>query len=390
MSATLSRLLALKTLILAGAAAYSMSTLFSAMKPIVLTRTAEQLGLSDGLASLIAAMPFVGIASAALLAAPLVTRLSLTQLTCTFGALLIAAELVSAQAFESVPVTLLLQFLAGLSVGILMGATSKVIATSDSADEVFGVVDMTAVLLMSVMISTVSIAVEYNGLEGAYLAAAGISALFALLMLAHRSPAPTPIASDSPTLEPLHVGIRELSVVAMAVTFVTFSGVGFAYMFTIAKDLGMGYAVAGEQIGWLLFASAFACLAGGWCSARFGPARPLAAAFITCAVGWLIASTTQSQIIYIAALVPAVFSLQFCFPVLLALSGSLDRDGRWAAIATPVQTSGFAWAAILAGQVVGVWGTQVIGIVTSAGMAICLALLWLSREKTPAQLARAT
>ncbi len=357
-----------------------MSTLFSAMKPLVLTRSAEQLGLGEGLSAVIAAMPFVGIASAALLAAPLVTRLSLTQLTIVFGGLLIGAELLSAQAFESIPTTLLLQFLAGLSVGILMGATSKVIATSDSADEIFGVVDMTAVLLMSVMVSGVSIAVENYGLRGAYLAAAGISALFALLMLAHGSPAPIQDNRSKHAIAPLHVGLRELSVVAMAVTFVTFSGVGFAYMFTIARDLGMGYAVAGEQIGWLLFASAFACLAGGWCSARFGPTRPLAVAFFACAAGWLTASTTDSPLIYIAALVPAVFSLQFCFPVLLALSGSLDSEGRWAAIATPVQTSGFAWAAILAGQVVGIWGTQVIGIVTAIGMAICLVLLFFSRR----------
>lgn len=372
--------MAFKTLILAGAAAYSMSTLFSAMKPIVLTRTAEQLGLGEGLSALVAAMPFVGIACAALIAAPLVTRLSLAQLTLAFGGLLVATEVVSAQVFESVLTTLLLQFLAGLSVGILMGATSKVIATSNSADEIFGVVDMTAVLLMSAMVSGVSLAVESYGLQGVYFAAAGIGTVFTLLMLAHRAPAPAQRRQGAHPVLPLHVSTRELSVVAMAVTFVTFSGVGFAYMFTIARDLGMGYAVAGEQIGWLLFASAFACLAGGWCSARFGPTRPLAAAFVTCAAGWLIASHTTSPSIYVAALVPAVFSLQFCFPVLLALSGSLDSEGRWAAIATPVQTSGFAWAAILAGQVVGIWGTQVIGIVTAIGMAICLVLLFFSRR----------
>jgi nitrate/nitrite transporter NarK len=72
----------------------------------------------------------------------------------------------------------------------------------------------------------------------------------------------------------------------MGVLFVTSSGMGFAFMFTIALDLGMEYSSAGSFIGGLVLVSALACQAGGWCGARFGPRRPLAFAFVTCAVGW--------------------------------------------------------------------------------------------------------
>lgn len=376
-----SRLWPARTLVLAGAAAYSMSTLFSAMKPLVLTAYTTEQGFSDALSAFIAAMPFVGIACAALVAAPIATRLSMRALTVLFGGTLIATELLTSLTVASAGIVLALQFLAGLSVGALMGATSAVIARGDNSDEIFGVVDMVAVLLMSVMVSAMSIAVDREGLAGAFRLAAGISALFALIMLADNSPSARSLGLGSVNASanaPLHIGFRELSVVTMAVLFVTASGMGFAYMFTIAADLGLSYEAAGQQIGVLLFVSAFACLAGGWCSARFGPYRPLGFAYATCAIGWWVATHTSSPIIYIAALVPAIFALQFCFPVLLALSGSLDENGRWAAIATPVQTSGFAWAAIAAGLVVQAWDIQALGVATAVGMTACLVLLWLA------------
>jgi hypothetical protein len=82
------------------------------------------------------------------------------------------------------------------------------------------------------------------------------------------------------------------------------------------------------------------------------------------------------------ALVPAIFSLQFNFPILLALSGSLDAEGRWAAIATPLLMSGFAWAAIVAGAIVSVWGIPALATATGLGLLICLLLLIPSREAT--------
>ena len=61
------RIFQFPTLLLAGASAFSMSTLFSAMKPVLLTRYVEQAGFSESLAGLVVAMPFVGIALSSLL-----------------------------------------------------------------------------------------------------------------------------------------------------------------------------------------------------------------------------------------------------------------------------------------------------------------------------------
>lgn len=368
------------TLFIAGAAAFSMSTLFSAMKPIMLTRFVEQVQTSDTLASVIAATPFIGIAAAAIVAPWFAQRFSLRTLVVGFGALLVGVEVLTAFQFRTVALVLPAQFLGGVAVGVLMGATSQRIAVTPVADQLFGVVDMTAVLLMSFMVTGVGMAVNSGGLQSGYLLAGLLSAVFALCMLGYHSArgqsrAETLSAAAAGARAPLHIGVREISVVAMGVLFVTSSGMGFAYMFTMARNLGMDYAVAGQQIGALLFVSAFACAAGGWCSARFGPYRPLACAYIACALGWWLAVHTQSPVVFIAALVPAVFALQFSFPVLVALSGSLDAQGRWAAVATPLLTSGFAWAAITAGQVVERAGIAALAVATAIGMALCLALL---------------
>jgi hypothetical protein len=86
-------------LLVAGAAAYSMSTLFSAMKPVLLTRSVEEAGFSESLAGLVVAMPFVGIALASLLTRFFVNHLTITQLSLVFGAMLVGGELVSALYF---------------------------------------------------------------------------------------------------------------------------------------------------------------------------------------------------------------------------------------------------------------------------------------------------
>ena len=146
---------------------------------------------------------------------------------------------------------------------------------------------------------------------------------------------------------------------------------------TMARDLGMSYERAGTQIGILLFLSAFACQLGGWASAKYGHSRPLAGAFVVCAIGWFVAINTPHPTIFLA-----VFSLQFNFPILLALAGSLDRHGQWAAIATPLLVSGFAWAAIVAGVIVDRWSVQALAVATAGGMTICLILLQFTRART--------
>ena len=348
------------------------------MKPVLLTRFVEEAGFSESLAGLIVAMPFVGIAVASLLAHYLVNHLSMKQMSLIFGGALVAAELASALLFENSNVVLLAQLTGGISVGILMGATSRIVATTDTPDEIFGFVDMTAVFLMSFMIAGVGFAVGIFGLQGGYLFAAAIAFIFALLMLVYRESEELIVEHRKPA-QPLEITIRPVAVILMGMVFVTGSGLGFAFMFTIALSLGMDYASAGSFIGILLLVSALACQLGGWASAKFGPYRPLAGAFVACAIGWYVAINATSAIVFMVALVPAIFSLQFNFPILLALSGSLDNDGQWAAIATPLLTSGFAWAAIAAGTIVTRWDVAALSIATIFAMSICFLLLIPSR-----------
>ncbi|MEM6818733.1 MAG: MFS transporter [Pseudomonadota bacterium] len=363
-------------LLLAGAAAYSMSTLFSAMKPVLLTRFVDENGWSDALAGLAVAMPFVGIALAAFVAPAASRRYALRTLALALGSVLVLSEILSALNPGSVLMVLLLQLAGGIAVGVLMGAGSRIVATRATPGALFGAIDMVAVLLMSSMIAAVGAAVGYAGLAGGYGVAAVIAFGLTLLMLPFDGKPAVRSKSSAPT--PLVVTPRALAVVSMGVVFVSCSGLGFTYMFSVAQSLGISYASAGAGIGVLLLVSALACLVGGWVSSRFGSTKPLAVAFLTCALGWYWVIHAPNASVFYIALVPAVFSLQFNFPVLLDLAGSLDEEGQWGAIAAPLQTSGFAWAAILAGTLVGAFGLTAIPVATGAGMCVCLALLWIA------------
>ena len=371
-----------KALLVAAAAAYSLSTLFSAMKPILLTRLVEQLGLNEALAGLVVAMPFVGLACAALCVRWFVARFSYRALLWIFSAALVGCELVCAVAYKHTAIVLGAQLIAGISVGVLMGLMSRMITHHPERDEMFGFVDMIAVLLMSLMIAVIGQAVGWSGLQGGYLSAAAIGSVLTIIMLLAPVNETTAIpACTTNTGIELTMNIQAIATVAMGVLFVTSSGLGFSFMFTLAQNLDMNYASASRQIGTLLFVSAIACWVGGWCSGRFGPRRPLACAFVTCGLGWHIAINTSNPQVFLLALVPAVFSLQFCFPIFLAISADLDRTGHWASVATPLLTSGFAWAAISAGYIVERSGLPTLATATVAGMLACSLLLLLTRPK---------
>ncbi|WP_166422637.1 hypothetical protein [Paraglaciecola sp. 20A4] len=101
-----------------------------------------------------------------------------------------------------------------------------------------------------------------------------------------------------------------------------------------------------------------------------------------------MAINSTSSNMFLMGLFPAICALQFSFPVLLSLAGTLDNQGKWAAVATPLLTSGFAWAAVLSGQVVEVWGLKALATTTQLGMLICVLLLgfsvWLSKQHSKA------
>ncbi len=352
-----------------------MSTLFSALNPVLLTRLLEETVWGESLAGLVVATPFLGIAVSSLLYFFRPPRSSLRRLGLIFGALFISCELLSAWMFTQVYALLVLQFGAGFCVGVLMAASSRLVAVSAAPDASFGFIDMSAVALMSLMVAGAAWAVSIWGVRGGYLFAALLALCYALLIVAYRE-SRTLLAHHDKPLGALPIGRRPLAVILMGILFVSCSGLGFAFVFSFAARLGMGYEDAGARIGLLLLLSALACQLGGWCSERFGPRYPLLLAFAACAGGWWMVVHAASPGLFLAALIPAVFALQFNFPILLALSGSLDMHGRWAGIAAPLISSGFAWAAIISGQLVEHFGLEILAPATVLGMIICALLLW--------------
>lgn len=363
-------------LVIAAAASFAMSTLFSSVKPVLLTQFMRETGVATSVAGWLVAAPFIGIALATFAVAGLLARFSYRQLITAAGAILVCAQFLLSVLFVFPLLTLLLQLISGLMVGILMGVTSFYIARSRSPGVLFGLVDMIGVLLMSVMVAGVSMATDYMGVAGGYLFSATLCAAYWLLMYSYQNPMQA--SSEDESRGALQVSLRPLLIIVMGVLFVTFSGQGFAFMFSMAGNLGMGFEEAGNKIGFILFVSAFGCIAGGICSARFGAERPLLVAFIVCGVSWTVAIHATSPTVFLWALFPAITMLQFSFPMLLVLAGTLDSAGRWAAVATPLLTSGFAWAAVLSGFIVQNWDISALALSTQLGMMLCISLLLLS------------
>lgn len=379
-------------LVIAASASFSMSTLFSSVKPVLLTQFMRETGVATSLAGWLVAAPFIGIALATFVVAWLLSRFTYRTLITSAGAMLVGAQFLLSVLFPYPVLTLLLQLMSGVMVGLLMGVTSFYIAQTRTPGVLFGLVDMIGVLLMSGMVAGVSVATEYMGVAGGFLFSASLCAGYWLLMYFYQVK-PLEKSSYSAPVKPLEISLRPVLIILMGVLFVTFSGQGFAFMFTMADQLGMGFEEAGSKIGFILFVSAFGCIVGGVCSAKFGAEKPLLVAFIICGVSWTIAINATSATVFLWALFPAITMLQFSFPMLLVLAGTLDSQGRWAAVATPLLTSGFAWAAVLAGMIVENWNIQALALSTQLGMLICIVMLlasmWLRRAGRMAMVTKA-
>ena len=86
-----------------------MSTLFSAMKPVLLTRLLQETPIGESLAGAIVAAPFAGIAVSSLLFYLRPPRATVRTLGLLFGTLLVALQWGSAQLLQHVlPLLLML------------------------------------------------------------------------------------------------------------------------------------------------------------------------------------------------------------------------------------------------------------------------------------------
>lgn len=371
-------------LLAAGSAALSISTLFSSMKPVLISGLVEQGGYAMPVAGLCAAMPFIGgVASSLLMPRP--GSAPTDRLLRRLSTALPVLELGNALWFSSSAALLASQFAIGLCAGIILGLVSRLIACAERSAQTFGLADGVGVLLMSVMLTAVGSAVGRMGLSGGFLVAAAFCLIFALVLhavlrsgTAGSKSAPPP-ASFTATPRPW----RAVTIIAMGVAFVTCSGFGFAFMVTVARQLGMGYQAASSGIGMVLLLSAGGCFLGGWVATRVMPGWPLLGAFMLCGAGWHVALHAQDRATFFLGLVPAVFALQFCFPILLSLTASLDNDGRMAAIGAPLIVSGFAWAAMAAGLIVQFCGIGGLSLATDMGMMLCGGLLVIGTGLTP-------
>ena len=280
-------------LLIAGSAAFSMSTLFSAMKPVLLTRFVEQAGYSQSLAGLTVAMPFVGGVFSAFVMPMILSRLSYRQAALLFSGALVLCELINSLAFQSPLAVLPCQFIGGFSVGALLGVTSRAISQTHEPDRIFGFVDTMCVLMMSFFMAGIGAAVEANGLAGGFQSALAIAIALSALMFAYRPNSGGAMGAE--TAGKIELSWRPVTIILMGILFITFSGLGFTYMFTMARNLGFTYESAGSQIGVILFFSAFACAVGGWASAKFGPVWPLAGCFVSCPWAGGSRSTRQTR-----------------------------------------------------------------------------------------------
>lgn len=368
-------LVANRLIIIGGSAAFTLSTLASAMKPVLLIRLIQQAGFNEVMAGLAVGAPFIGMAVASVLVNPLLRVMTSRQLVLLSAIIGVAAHLISASMFQQAAVVFVAQLFSGLAVGVFLGLSSIVIGRQKRADLMFGVVDTVAVFLMSLLIASTAYAVSQLGVSGGYLYAALITALLVPLLwvLIQQHMDIDAIEEQAGEVQLSNV-LRGCAVLLMGTIFITSTGLGFAFAFNIAAELDIEFIDFGGTLGLAALFAALGPVVGGFSAVRWGRRKPLLFGIVFATVSWSAFILAPSREIFLFAIFPAMFFMNVCIPMLLGAAAELDGSGAWSAIAAPLYVAGFALSPIIGGFVVSALDLDALATATIIGGIMCVLL----------------
>ncbi len=149
----------------------------------------------------------------------------------------------------------------------------------------------------------------------------------------------------------------------------------WAYLAIMGERSGLAI----EQISGLLGAGFIIGMTGGllaaWLDLRFGRIMPVIAGILFNGVTWLLICAVPHPVVYTVAVLLNNISYFFTLPYLLGAAAALDRDGRWASIASTSFLGAIAIAPAVGGLIMDHWNATALGVFTLTGGLMTAALV---------------
>ena len=141
----------------------------------------------------------------------------------------------------------------------------------------------------------------------------------------------------------------------------------WAYLAIMGERSGL----AVEQISGLLGAGFIIGMTGGllaaWLDLRLGRIVPVIVGILLNGATWLLICAVPHPVVYTVSVLFNNISYFFTLPYLLGTAAALDREGRWASIASTSFLGAIAVAPAVGGLIMDHWNTTALGVFTLTG-----------------------
>ena len=368
---------------LAGWGSFLVGNLAQALAPLIVQALTQHLSMGTGQAGYLVSAEFTGIALTAILIGPFIDRLPKRRIAVIGCLAAVTMHIISIQLTASYLTLLWVRFLAGLGAGATLAAGGAIIAGAAAPDRMFALVKTFNALVMAVMFWLAGYAVKGYGVGGGY----GVLALvvFCTLPLLYRFPATVRETQGSIKARLPHFFLGSLTLFAL-LNWVMVVSAPWAYLAIIGERSGL----AVGQISALLGAGFIIGMTGGllaaWLDLRFGRSVPVIAGILVNGTTWLLICAVPHPVVYTVSVLLNNISYFFTLPYLLGSAAALDREGRWASIASTSFLGAVAVAPAAGGLIMDHWNATTLGVFTFTGGIVTAVLIVLVANRLSAKI----
>lgn len=359
-------------LLSAFGAAYGVGFLTLFALPFLIGAAMSSLSISAVQAAFLGTGEFVGVMISSMVLAPFIAKFDRRRVVY-FGVVIVFTVNVACIFINSYELMALLRPIAGIGTGLVMACGNATVANSKNPERFAAHMTVLTVALIFVVALIFSRLSELWGLAGIYAAMAVIVALMSLLFAKMPSHAISwESTSDSQNSTRGIISTVGLLTLAAFFVFSLRDTMVWGFLEQIGSEVGYSVAEVGNVLSAQAVVGIFGPIAASIIGSRFGLKLPLAVGiFVSGLVTYVVSQSSESQLMYTAAVMFMPGSYFFTLSYLTALAAELDDKGRIVAASGSALMAGIAIGPVVGGQLVDLSGGYKL-----VGWAIMLCLVF--------------
>jgi predicted MFS family arabinose efflux permease len=375
-----------KLLISTWAAADGLGNVILLAMPFMIGAFVVQLGFSLSEAGMVLSVEMGMIAVVSMAIAPLMSKLSRSQVAITGAIIAVIANIlcIYTTEYESI---LWFRAISGLGYGLAMAAGNAAVASADNPAQTFERKMILFGLYQVVLMLSIPFILNIAGLEGFFAILALMAFLLIFLVMKLPSYATRSVDDREPNERQLSDNNSTVSILAAALIILAMSiySLREAFAWAFLERIGDSLSVSAQLVGVYMAVASVVGLVGPAIATRL---RKYAGATRSAVLGMVLSGlvtygivVTDTQNIYYAMIIVWPLIYYFTIPLIMGIATALDSKGRVAAATAGALILAYSLGPVVAGFIYEKGGQDVIGNVTLAAMIVSVLLLLLASTK---------